>query len=270
MLVLTRRNKDKICFPQLGITVHFIRVHSGQVKVGVDAPRDVKILRDEIQGKEDAAKLMDRQMSHLPKDVRHGIRNELHQVSVGLHLYKELMAASLMDEAGDVFEQIQDALGRLDQMQVLNSPPKSAGVPQVESPQVTPPSTEDAVGTSETVVLVEDQTNEREMLASVLRLSHHHVITLANGEEVLEYFENHAAPKYLLMDMQMPVCDGATAIRQLQDAGRLDQTQVFAVSGISPEAYGVSVGDTESSVERWFPKPLNPKHLLEAIMTTAS
>ena len=48
MLVLTRRSKDKIHFPQLAVTIHFIRVQSGQVKVGVDAPREIKILRDEI------------------------------------------------------------------------------------------------------------------------------------------------------------------------------------------------------------------------------
>jgi carbon storage regulator CsrA len=254
MLVLTRRSKDKISFPQLGVTVHFIRVQSGQVKVGVDAPREITILRDEIAQDSDAANLLQRQMSHLPKDVRHGIRNELHQISVGLHLHKELMAASIGEEANEVFEQIQESLGRLDKAEVLNPPSKT-----------TKPSVADFAAEGKSVVLVEDQSNEREMLASVLRLKDISVVTLANGNEAIDYFHDNPPPSYLLIDMQMPVCDGPTAISQLRSEQQLDSTQVFALSGMSPESYGVSIGDAHSGVDRWFPKPLDPSFLLDAI-----
>ena len=248
MLVLSRRSKDKVVFPQLGITVHFIRVQSGQVKIGIDAPREIKILRDELSSDEAS---FERQLSLLPRDVRHGIRNELHQVSVGLHLYKELMTASLPEEAGEVFVQIQDALGRLDSAEALNGP-----------------SAQPAKKTSGSVLLVEDQPNEREMLASVLRLKGVDVVTLANGAETINYFHDHPAPGHLLIDMQMPECDGATAIRTLQSEGHLSDTTVFAVSGLSPEAYGITVGG--DSVDRWFPKPLNPNVLIDALAVAES
>lgn len=251
MLVLTRRSKDKILFPQLGVTIHFIRVQSGQVKVGVDAPREISILRDEIKDTVEAANLMQNQLRHIPKDVRHGIRNELHQVSVGLHLYKELKSASLNDEANEVFEQIQGSLSRLDKAEALNPPSK--GADKVSDPSIA----------SNTVVLVDDQSNEREMLASVLRLQKMLVVTLSNGKELIEYFENNPAPGYLLIDMIMPECDGPTAINHLRSGDQLANTHVYAISGMSPECYGVSVG--AGGVDRWFPKPLNPSNLLDAM-----
>ncbi|QDT11589.1 response regulator [Planctomycetes bacterium K23_9] len=246
MLVLTRRSKDKIVFPQVGITLHFIRVQSGQVKVGVDAPRDIRVLRDELFAPEQASTLCDRQLSYLPKDVRHGIRNELHQISVGLYLYKELVAASLMDEASETFDDIQAALERLDKTEALNSP------------ATTPPKP-----ASETVVLVEDQLNEREMLASLLRLQSVPVVTLEDGNQAINYFHENPAPGYLLIDMKMPECDGPTAITQLRAEGKLDDTRVFAVSGTSPEAFGISINS--EGVDRWFAKPVDPSLLLEAI-----
>ena len=251
MLVLSRRSKDKILFPQVGITVHFIRVQAGQVKVGVDAPKDIRILRDELHSPEQTIANHDRQLGLLPRDVRHGIRNELHQISVGLHLYKELMAASLKEEAADVFDDIQAALKRLDQTESLNSAAAKRSVDESSNRE------------SETVVLVEDQPNEREMLASILRLNNVPVVTLANGNETISYFNDNPAPGYLLIDMQMPECDGPTALSQLRGDGKLADTRVYAVSGDSPETYGVPVGD--DGVDRWFPKPLDPESLLDAM-----
>lgn len=256
MLVLTRRSKDKIIFPQLGVTVHFIRVQAGHVKVGVDAPREITILRDEVQGEIEPAAILQRNLNHLPRDVRHGIRNELHQISVGLHLYKELIAASQPKEAEEVFGNIQDSLTRLDRTEALNSPSK---------PSAKPNSTSKMDSDLETVVLVDDQSNEREMLAAVLRRENLNVVTLSDGNELIEYFRNNPAPKYLLIDMQMPVCDGPTAINTLRRESQLKATEVYAVSGMSPESYGVSVGDRTKGVDRWFPKPLNPSYLLDAL-----
>lgn len=245
MLVLTRKSKEKISFPQLGITVHFIRVQSGQVKVGVDAPREIVILRDEIREPSASDSLLERQLSCLPKEIRHSIRNDLHEVSVGLHLYKELVSANMHSEASEVFGDIQEALKRVDSNEALNAP----------SDRGTAPS-------SSTVVVVEDQSNEREMLAGILRLRKMDVVTLCNGEELVNYFHENPAPGYVILDMQMPVCDGPTAVAKLQDEQLLSETQVFAVSGMSPEVYGLTVGE---GVERWFPKPLNPVHLLDAM-----
>ncbi|MEM6777813.1 MAG: response regulator [Planctomycetota bacterium] len=247
MLVLTRRSKDKIVFPQLGVSIQFIRVQSGHVKVGVEAPRDITILRDELLAGDEAVRVsQERQLGLLPHDVRHGIRNELHQVSVGMHLFKELVSAGLQDEADDVFAQIQEALGRLDQADALCASPSKPDGPHTCR-----------------VLLVEDQPNEREMLASILRLRDVDVATRANGTEAIDYFRFNDPPTHMLIDMQMPECDGATTLQTLQSEQLLRQTKVFVLSGNPPESYGVAIG--EQNVERWFPKPLDPSVLVHAL-----
>ena len=50
MLVLTRRADQKIVFPSVGITVDVLRVKGNVVKIGIQAPPDVQVLRHEIAG----------------------------------------------------------------------------------------------------------------------------------------------------------------------------------------------------------------------------
>jgi carbon storage regulator CsrA len=51
MLVLARRLNEKIVLPGLGITVQVLGVHRGTVRLGIDAPADVTVLRDELVGR---------------------------------------------------------------------------------------------------------------------------------------------------------------------------------------------------------------------------
>ena len=47
MLALTRRVSEKFIIGN-NIVITIVRVEGGQVRVGIDAPRDVSIVRDEI------------------------------------------------------------------------------------------------------------------------------------------------------------------------------------------------------------------------------
>lgn len=48
MLVLSRKTQETIVFPQLGITITIVGAE-GRVKVGIEAPREVQILRGELE-----------------------------------------------------------------------------------------------------------------------------------------------------------------------------------------------------------------------------
>jgi carbon storage regulator CsrA len=48
MLVLSRRAGETIVFPSLGITVRVVRSRGGAVRLGVEAPRGVKVVRGEL------------------------------------------------------------------------------------------------------------------------------------------------------------------------------------------------------------------------------
>jgi len=48
VLVLSRRLNEKIVLPDLGITVQVIEVKGNVVRLGIEAPRDVTVLREEL------------------------------------------------------------------------------------------------------------------------------------------------------------------------------------------------------------------------------
>ena len=123
MLVLSRRAQEKISFPQVGITIHFLRVRSGTTKVGIDAPLDIQIVRDEVD--DDAALAAEatrKELVRLPRQERHAIRNELHAICVGVHLFKEQMQLGLDDDAQETFETIMMSLKTLDANDALKRP----------------------------------------------------------------------------------------------------------------------------------------------------
>ena len=49
MLVVSRKEGESIVLPGLGITIEVLGTSSGKVKIGIDAPREVKVLRSELQ-----------------------------------------------------------------------------------------------------------------------------------------------------------------------------------------------------------------------------
>jgi carbon storage regulator CsrA len=48
MLVLSRRLHEKVLFPNLGITIQVVSVQSGVVRIGIEAPPAVRVLREEL------------------------------------------------------------------------------------------------------------------------------------------------------------------------------------------------------------------------------
>ncbi|MEL6107639.1 MAG: carbon storage regulator [Planctomycetota bacterium] len=48
MLVLTRRENDRVVFPDLGITVEISKLSRSRAMVAIDAPRGVRIMRHEL------------------------------------------------------------------------------------------------------------------------------------------------------------------------------------------------------------------------------
>jgi len=48
MFLISRRSKEKIVLPTLGITVHLLKVRGSTVKIGIEAPPEVKIWRQEL------------------------------------------------------------------------------------------------------------------------------------------------------------------------------------------------------------------------------
>ena len=48
MLVLSRRLHEKVLFPGLNITVQVVAIKPGVVRIGIEAPPEVRIAREEL------------------------------------------------------------------------------------------------------------------------------------------------------------------------------------------------------------------------------
>lgn len=70
------------------------------------------------------------------------------------------------------------------------------------------------------LLVVDDEPNILELLATSLRFAGFEVVTAANGREALEKAETEN-PDLAVLDIMMPDLDGFTVVRKLRSAGRL-------------------------------------------------
>lgn len=87
--------------------------------------------------------------------------------------------------------------------------------------------------TARAVLVVEDDVDVRELTVEVLRADGHEVHEAAHGQEALDVLEAlPAPPSVVLLDLMMPVMDGAAFIRYLR-ARHLDiPIIVMTASGV--------------------------------------
>jgi carbon storage regulator CsrA len=52
MLVLTRKVGEQICIPQFGIAFRVLGVHGARVRLGIVAPQEIAIVREELVGRD--------------------------------------------------------------------------------------------------------------------------------------------------------------------------------------------------------------------------
>jgi CheY-like chemotaxis protein len=109
-------------------------------------------------------------------------------------------------------------------------------------------------------LLVEDNSNERELLAGFLRHSGLEVDTAGDGADALDYLGTHGRPDVILLDMGLPRVDGPTMVQRIRSNPELAGLKIFGVSGHLPEEFNLERGPR--GIDRWFHKPVDPTVLL--------
>ncbi|MBX9585222.1 MAG: response regulator [Gemmataceae bacterium] len=247
MLVLSRRADEKIVFPSIGVTVRLLKINGSVARIGIDAPPELRILRHEIE--------------HTPPppapaagpSPTHELCNRLSKLGLALHLFQRQREAGRRAEADATLARVFASLEALDRDAVTALVGGRPPTPAARPPRA---------------LLVEDDGNERELLAGLLGMNGCECATAADGLEAMDYLAAHDRPDVVLLDMLMPRCDGPTTLRAIRAEPRLAGLRVFCVSGTSPHEMGVPPGP--AGIDGWFPKPLNPRTLWDAIRQCAS
>jgi CheY-like chemotaxis protein len=110
-------------------------------------------------------------------------------------------------------------------------------------------------------LVVEDDHNERELLAGFLRMAGIDVDAVEDGLDALDYLRGHDRPDVVLLDLGLPRCDGPTMVREIRRDPAYAGLKIFAVTGRRQDEFGGNPAGI--GIDRWFPKPLNPEALLE-------
>lgn len=254
MLVLSRRPTEKIVFPSINCCVQVLGFKSGKVRLGIEAPPDLVILREEVLER-------DRPQQHrsvppptgadqtILRELRHFARNRLNTATIGLALLRRQLEAGLIRDS-------EVTLDRLEH-EFQTATHELAGMPKPASPPA---------AKRRKALLVEDDRNECELLAGYLRLSGFEVDTAADGAAALDYLcarSDQGRPDVMLLDMGLPRCDGATVVRTVRREAAYSDFKIFAVSGHKPEEFGLDTG--VNRVDRWFQKPVHPEDLIREL-----
>ena len=84
----------------------------------------------------------------------------------------------------------------------------------------------------ETILVAEDNAEEREGLAGVLRQRGYTVLTARDGAEALKLLQAGPAPGLILLDMMMPGCDGWEFLDRRKPSPALASVPVVLVTGL--------------------------------------
>jgi DNA-binding response OmpR family regulator len=108
------------------------------------------------------------------------------------------------------------------------------------------------------VLVAEDSSTVRRLVAARLRADGYEVIEAADGEEALR-LAREGAPDLLVLDKVMPKLDGFEVIRALREDPRTSQVPIVMLTERTNEEDvlgGLSLG-----VDDYMPKPFSPHEL---------
>jgi carbon storage regulator CsrA len=245
MLVLSRRESEKVLFPTLGISVELLRVQGNKARLGIDAPPEIPVLRHELTERSSVELTPDgsntrRQLS----DLAHAVRRRLDSAAVALNELHHWLEAKPENNVSELVMRLYRDLESLEQ----------------EASQAIEWTT---VAKTSHVLVVEDSDTERKLMAAVLEYSGLNVSTACDGQDALDFLSMHAKPDAVLLDMLMPRCDGPAFVREVRSDPQFADLKIFAVSSIEPATLGLATGS--EGITGWFPKPLEPAELVSTL-----
>ena len=253
MLVLSRKKSQHILFPHLGIEVEVLRIAGNTVSLGIHAPKSIQVLRGELRGVR-----LDGTQVEAPaaQPSVHKLRNQLHQAQLVVALAQKQLKLGSPQDAEATLEKMLQRLKDLE---------TGVAVSETTSSNQTSAAVESTIRLKHALV-VEDDANERALLAGYLRLCGFRVSEAIDGLDALEFLKVHPVD-LVVLDMRMPRMNGLETLAAINQLPHLKQTKVVVVSG--EDRNELDTTDCRL-VDQWFTKPLNPAHLVGHLQSLAT
>lgn len=255
MLVLSRVEGQSISFPELAMAIEVLKVSRTRVQLGVKAIDRIRVLRTELM--ESESKIS----NDLDAEARHLLRNRINAIGLAMAISQRHLERGDYDHAEAALERVASIAN--EQFTVLDrTAPSRSSHPHTPHMRMLPTSENGQV-----VLLVEDNPNERNLLSDVLRFHGLKVRVAKNGIEAIEMLQI-VTPDAILLDMEMPHCDGPATIAEIRRQERFQSIPIFAVTGVAFED-GIEKITDAKSIHNWFQKPVQSEMLIKAITELA-
>jgi CheY-like chemotaxis protein len=111
------------------------------------------------------------------------------------------------------------------------------------------------------IVLMEDDSGTRTLIASVLKKAGHQVLAAENGAQGLQLVQEHR-PDLVISDVQMPELNGFQMLASLRQNPDIAATPVILLTSLQERAH-MRIGMT-TGADDYITKPFRPGELLEA------
>jgi len=238
MLVMSRRKDQKIVFPALGITVTLLNVKGNTARVGVDAPSDIVVLREEIAGSAAVPAINSSAANS------HKLRNVLNSINLFVMVYQQQVDAMLPEAAAATFMKMVEYLEKQTEQGAVDFRVENEACPGIDG----------------RVMVVEDDPDQRDLLCSLLALQGLDVDGLSDGQAALKELQAGCKPDIVLLDWSMPAFGGEWLVPKIRREFGSDAPKLFVLSGAetTTRAY-------RESVDAWISKPLNQDALIARI-----
>jgi len=113
-----------------------------------------------------------------------------------------------------------------------------------------------------TVLIVDDEPFNVDVLQQELEESDYQIITASNGQEALQQIKKHQ-PDLILLDLMMPVLDGFAVLSQIKGDNDLRDIPVIIVSA-ADDSKSIVKG-IKQGADDYITKPIDAEHLKKKV-----
>ena len=254
MLILSRSAGDGIAFPELDLAIEILKIHGNRVQVGVKASDEIRVLRSELLERSapvsSAEATRDGETLH-----QQDLRNRINAVALAMSIAEKHLERGDLHRAELALQQIVSKL-----TPVLASEVQSEVQSVSES---TPAYHRRPSDPSLSILLVDDNTHDRNLIAEILELNHVDVRCARSASEAIEALHDRK-PDIVLLNISMPEHNGPSTIARIREDHRFNDLPIYILSDTSRDARGMA-NHRAKEIRSWLERPSQTKLLVDAI-----
>ena len=191
MLILSRREAEKVLFPGLGISVEITRVQGRSVRLGIQAPDEIRIIRGELKETADLKVRKRRKtQSEFSAASPPAIQKCLDAANLAIHLAQNQLRQNLNERAEDALNHALECL------KALQDAAGTTEKPNLTSTSVSEAQSNYLVSRKKMALIVNDVDHSPEHLISQLSLLGYQTTQFNHGESLIKFLQSREQPNF--------------------------------------------------------------------------